>query len=326
MPFVVAGAGALLGGIAGGSSKTQTQNTVSGVNLTPDSALQKQSTQTLSDQLAALTNLTNAGPGQQAVTNSLSATNSLAEMLKSFSQSGGVPTAGNVASANQYANSIFAPQFQQQNQQNAQLEASLGRSTNDPILQAKLATQQANTQGSFAAQYAQQIPINQLNFAQQLAGVQGNLASQAFSNRQALAQMGSGILQNQQNYQLATSQHYGNETQTSGGGIAGAIGGALGGAGAFLGVGQQLGLGGSSAGGGASALGQSPQLGSQFSAQPSYSLGAFGSPAPSNFASYGSSSGGTFGGFGAGGGSGTPSYLSNTPPFLQNNSIYGNRP
>jgi hypothetical protein len=117
----------------------------------------------------------------------------------------------------------------------------MGRSLNDPILAAKLAQEQTRqgamleaNQGSFAQQFALAQPDRRLGYANQRANILGGLATQAMSNRQALAAMGEGILQREREFRLATANRSGTNTNTSGGGVAGGIGGAL--AGGALGM------------------------------------------------------------------------------------------
>lgn len=259
---LIAGGIAAAGGIAGaaGSKSSSTNQSSSGINLSQASDLQNllsgNGSGSLEDSYNQLEGMVNAGPGQQSVTNSVGATNDYANMLQQYQQNGGAPSQADINQGNQLAQNVFAPQQTQlqqsflQQQIDANRQASmLGRSTNDPVLRAKLAqseTQQQSLlnsqQGSYAAQFAQQQPMQKLGFAQQRAGVLGGLATQAMQNRQALASLGSGLLNQQQNYQLATSGHWSNGTQqgSSGGGVGGAISGAIGGLGAGLSAGSNL--------------------------------------------------------------------------------------
>lgn len=115
--------------------------------------------------------------------------------------------------------------------------ASLGRSTNDPILQAQLRQQQAGMQSELLGQeqamtqeIASSLPLQRLGFQQQRTSLLSGLGSQAMSNRISLLGAGTNI-QNLQNQirlgQTSTTLH-------SGGGMQGALTGALGGAGAGL--------------------------------------------------------------------------------------------
>jgi hypothetical protein len=153
-----------------------------------------------------------------------------------------MPGQQDMATANQFATQMFAPQqmalqqsFVDQGIQNNQLAARLGRPGNDPILAAKLADSQTRQmgmlnaqQGQWAQQYAMDLPMQRLGFQQQMAQVQGGLASQALANRQALLSVGQNIQGAERNFRMGTATHFGNSS--SGGGLKGAITGGIAGA------------------------------------------------------------------------------------------------
>lgn len=191
-------------------------------------------------------NYINAGPGQSDVTAGYEAQKGLASMYGDYAQSGGLPSQGDINTSNQFASQLFAPQqtalnqsFTDQNIEANRRAALMGRSLNDPILAAKLATEQTrqsqflNSQmGSAASQMALALPGQRLGFEQQKAGILSGLATQAMSNRQQLMAMGEGLMNNERNWRISTAQR--NNTSESGGGFGGFLTGALGGAGAGM--------------------------------------------------------------------------------------------
>lgn len=253
----VVGASAVAGAVAGAAGNNSSNS--AGINLTPQSAIGAQGQAMWSSAGTDLTNMVNAGPGQQSVTDSLNANQSLAAALQAYAAQGG-PNSAQIGQANTFANQMFQPQsvalqqsFLQQNQQAANQAALMGRSPSDPVLAAKLATSQTQQQqmlnaqqGAFAANYAQQIPGQQINALNQRANVLGGLATQAMANRQALASMGSQMMTNDQNWRIQTGTRWGQ--QQSGGGVAGGIEGGLAGAGsgmkAYSGMSSMGGFGG----------------------------------------------------------------------------------
>lgn len=252
MPF---GGALLIGGTAGlgaiaGSQKDKSDQTY-GVNLGPESDLQKLSESGVSSDYTRLRQITDSMDSN--INAGLDAQKDYAAMLGDFSKGGFLPGTQDFSNANTFAQQAFAPQqvalqqaFQDQTINANRQAALMGRQGNDPILQAKLALEQTRQQamlnaqqGSFATQYAQQMPAMRLGYAGQRADVLGGLASQALANRQALASMGSSILGNERNWQYQTAQHYGH--QESGGGLKGAIEGGL--AGASMGMNMVRGMG-----------------------------------------------------------------------------------
>lgn len=203
-----------------------------------------------------LQGLTKMGPDGSDVAAATGASRDLGSMLQQYSQSGGMPGQQDIQTANQFAGDIFAPQrtqlqqsFTQQTTDANRQSAMMGRSVDDPILQAKLRTGMMNQeamlnsqQGAFGAQTAMAMPQQRLQYAGMRADVMGNLATQAFQNRAALLQTGAGIAGAERQFRLATATRQ-NE---SGGGLGGAIEGFMGGLGA---AGKMFGAGGAFAGG-----------------------------------------------------------------------------
>jgi hypothetical protein len=260
----VAGGAAALGGISGAIGSKTEQTQTSRVDAGSATDLENQGSGMLSGGASQLQGMVNAGPGQSDVTNSLGASHDLASMLQQYSQSGGLPTGQDISNSNDIASKLFATQrtqmsqnFMDQTNQANQQAALMGRSINDPILRNKLAQEQTRQQsvldaqqGGFATQFALNQPMQRLGFASQRADVLGGLASQAMANRQALAGMGSSIMNQERSMRLATATRTGTQTQSSGGGVSGAINGAMGGLGTGLSAAGMFGAGGAFGGGG----------------------------------------------------------------------------
>jgi hypothetical protein len=252
--------GAVVAGAVAGSMKDKSTQ-ASGMNLGGASGLEQQGTKVESDSLSQLTDMVNSGPGEADTTNAYNDSKSLANMLDQYSKQGGAnPNAQDISTSNSLAQQLFQGQrtalSQNMNDQNmyANREAALtGRSVNDPILRNKLAVEQMRqssmldaNQGAFAAQYAQNQPMQRLGFAQQQNGILNGLATQAMSNRQALMGIGEGVVNNERNFRIATADKWG--TQESGGGLKGALNGGIAGLGAGMGLAGSMGAG---SGGGA---------------------------------------------------------------------------
>lgn len=245
MPPAAAIGGALVGGVAGAFGKNSSQSTVSSVDAGPATAFENLGQQGWQNAFQQLGGMVNAGPGRQDVTNVYQAQKDLASTYQQYANGGFLPNAQDNATANNFAAAQFAPQqaqlnqtFLDQTQQANRAAAAMGASANDPILAAKLRTAQSQQQtllnaqqGAFGSQMAMQMPGQRLGYQQAYAGALSGLATQAMANRQALAAMGEGIMQNQQNYRLQTATRTSNHNTSSGGGIGGAITGAIGGAG-----------------------------------------------------------------------------------------------
>ena len=261
MAVLAAGIGGLLGLLGGAAGSRTDQTQKSEVKVGAESELERLLRGQQQGQVSDLQNLVNLGPGAQDVTSSLGASRGLASALQQAASTSGLPTANDIQQAQGFASQMFAPQQEQLNQlfgdrsiEVARLSAQLGRPVNDPILQAKLAQGNAREQsllgaqqGAFAAQQAQQMPFQRLQLQSQLADVQGGLASQAFSNRQAILNMGNTLAQQERQFRLDTATRTGTQSQTSGGGLGGAIGGLFAGVGGGLSAASKLGsLGGAS--------------------------------------------------------------------------------
>lgn len=252
----IAGLGALAG--AQGKNSTQTES----VDAGNPSFNENLGSQGMMSAYSQLQGMMGAGPGQQDVAASTDASRGFAQMLQQYAQNGAGPSQGDINQGNTLAASVFAPQqtalqqsFVDQGVQADRQSALMGRSINDPILQAKLRTEQmrqsamlGSQQGSFATQYAMQQPMQRLGFAQQNAQVLGGLATQAMANRQSLAAMGAGIMGNERQYRLQTASR--TQSQQSGGGLAGAISGGLGGLASGMNLMNGMGAGGLFGGGG----------------------------------------------------------------------------
>lgn len=250
--------GALLGGVAGAAGSSSSQTTTRA--LGPASQLETQSGEISLEQLQQLQGLVGQGPGGAEVTAGLQSQQSLADRLRTLSEQGAFPEQQDILRSQDIAGQLFQARqvglqqsFQQQQQRTAQLAAQLGRSVDDPILQARLAQQQTQAQERLGAeqnvlgtQLALQQPFQRLDFARQETGIRAGLASQALQNRQSLASLGAQIRGQEQQFRLQSAPV--TTTQQSGGGLLGALTGALGGATAGLGLARGLGTGGPSGG------------------------------------------------------------------------------
>lgn len=241
---IVMGGAALAGGIAGAKGQKKTSTQTSGMNLAPESALEALGGQVSQEQLQGLRQLLGAGPGEQDVAAGTSAGRDLASMLQQYAQGGFMPGESDIQAAQKFAGGAFAgqqaalsQQFQDQQTEARRMAAQLNRPINDPILQAKLAQSQMRQQQllegektSLATQFAQQLPGQRLGFAQQRAELLGGLASQALANRSNLLSLGSQLQAQGQNFRMNTAERYGTSTSKEGGGLMGALSGAIGGA------------------------------------------------------------------------------------------------
>jgi len=257
---LLAGGGALLGGIAGsfGTPESRTE-TESGIRLRPISDFERFLGGDIEERFRGLGRLVEGGPGQEDIQRSLQLQRGLGERLGEFAQGGFLPGEREFGIARGFAEQAFAPEqvalgqrFEEQETRVGRLAALRGRPVDDPILQAKLAQEQTRQQavlgarqGSFATQFAQQIPLQELGFQQQQAGLAQGLATQALQNRQTILNLGRGIQQGQQQFRLATGTRFGtSRTPAQPGGFASIISGALGGAGLGAGVAGLFGGGG----------------------------------------------------------------------------------
>lgn len=244
-------AGGLLGAIAGGQGSNSSSSSEGGIRVAPETALEQYANPMLQRQLQEQENFANLGPGAQDITAGVGAQRSLADMLQQYSTGGFMPSQQDYASAGQFADATLGASFRQQETQAARLSAQLGRPVNDPILQAKLRQSLGEQRGSMVAQEARNMPMQRLQFASGLADVRSGLATQAMSNRQALMSLGSQLRGQDREWRLQTGTRWGTQSQSGGGGLAGAISGGL----AGVGMGAKIGglmsaFGGSGAAGG----------------------------------------------------------------------------
>lgn len=223
-PLMAAGVGlGALGGLIGGLSDDVTKSTVT---LDPAQQFEKDVYGFQNFDFNQLRNLIGAGPGQQDIASALAFNRQVGEQ-------GLLPSAGDIARANQYTGDIFAAErealgqsFYDQTQESMRQRALMGRSGADPILQAKLAQEQTRQERMLGSQergFAAQ-------FAQGLAGQRGDmlnqLAQQAQANRLALLQTGSSLLGAERDFRLQTAERTNVNPGSFGKGLAGAIGGA----------------------------------------------------------------------------------------------------
>jgi hypothetical protein len=184
-------------------------------------------TKAIGDNFSALQQYTNLGPGASDVSAGLDSQRALASLLQQMQATGGMPTQANLDQANAFTNNIFAPQqtalqqaFQDQSVQASRQAGLMNRSANDPILRAKLAQEQTRQQQTlnsdktaYSAQYAQQLPQQQLNLAGQLAQVRSGLATQAMQNRNAMLALGSSVQNDERNYRFNIANRSSSTTQ-----------------------------------------------------------------------------------------------------------------
>ena len=279
LPLLLPIAGAVLGGIAGAAGSKQS------ISLPGNTALGRQAYGAARSGLSGLQGLIGQGPGARDVRSATGASRDLAAMLQQLSQTGGIPGMEDLATSQQFAGDVFRPQqvalqqsFKDQLTSANRQAAISGRDLNDPILRAQLAQQQTQQQallgaeqGSFAAQFAQNLPLQRLGFAGQRADVLGQLSGQAMQNQMSLAGLGSNLLGQERNFRLAQA------TKTTGGGLGGAISGALGGLGAGASLAGGLGglssLFGGAASGGAAAAGAAGGAGANIASSAGFSGG-----------------------------------------------------
>lgn len=267
----IAVGGAIIGGVAGSQKDRSSGSNSSGIDLAPESDLEKQGGRLTSEGLSSLEGMVNAGPGQKDVAAAYSQQGALAELLNDFAKSGGAAGQQDILQAQESAKLQFAPQqlainqaFEQEQIRAKQLAAQLGRPVNDPYIQTQLGKERMNMQAMLGAQQGAYVnqesrgnAMSRLGFTSQLTDVRSNLASQAMANRQALLSLGQGVQQSERNFRLATGTRWGKQEQESGGGTKGMLEGGLMGAGTGMGFSNMLGFGGGAGGGGST---QSVQL------------------------------------------------------------------
>lgn len=233
---------AAAGAIAG--SMKDKSGTTSGLDAGQATGAERTGQYGMLDAYTQLQGMVKAGPGEADVKAGYGAQTDLAAMLDQYAKGGYNPSEGDISTANGQASALFGGQRVAMQQAFADQQTDFdrraglsGRNINDPIFMNKLAQEQTRqralleaNQGSLAMQLAMQAPQQRLGYATQRTNLLGGLATQAMQNRQLIASMGEGIMNNERNFRLATAQRYG--TQESGGGLKGAISGFIGGAGA----------------------------------------------------------------------------------------------
>lgn len=230
------GLAALSGGL--GTSGSQSRQ------LAAPSASELAGEATVTRFLPQMGNLVEAGPGMTEVQANMGTQRDFASMLQNFSQGGFLPGQSEFATANQFAQSAFAPQqtainqqFQDEQLKANQLAARMGRPVNDPLIQAKLSQERQRaqerlgaSQSAYVSEFAQSLPTRRLGYMGQLADLRSGLATQALANRQALVGLGSQIENAGRSFRAQTM----GTSETVGGGLGGAINGLLGGIGSTM--------------------------------------------------------------------------------------------
>lgn len=223
------------------SSGTETNYT----NLGAFSDVGKTSQNQMQEQLALLLGVANQAPGQtpdQMNQSDIQAGQSAQRNFASFlGQQSFIPGQQQMQAGRRFANDAFAPQEQALQQQYQQQVASankqatrLGRSANDPFLQAQLRRQVMSDQGSlqaqktqFSSQFAQDLLGKQIgaqgqqaDILSQLGGQQAATNQQTFANRQTgqqnqLANLVNSYNMAQQQYQFERNFQLGTATKSS---------------------------------------------------------------------------------------------------------------
>lgn len=253
--------GAILGGLVGSQGQKQSSSSSSSVSMAPASQTEKNATQSIDDIFKQLQGFTSAMPGEQDIQNGTNSQRDLASMLKEFAAGNYGPTAQDQETARMQTQpqqvalqqSLRDAEIQQQRQ-----AGLMGRGGNDFTFRNKLnlgAQDAYQMLGAQQSSIASQQPFQRLGFQQQLASVQGGLATQALQNRTALLSMGQQIQAAERNFRLGAATRNTTGDQTSGGGTAGMITGAIGGAGSAFGLANMFGGAGGASSGGAQMFG-----------------------------------------------------------------------
>ena len=244
-------AGGILGAIGGGQPDEKKEVETSRLILDPSSGLERGAQNLIGTQIDQLDRLVRQqGPGASDVGAAVAAQRQLADQFRLASEGGGLPSSADITQTAGIARQIFEPEqvalrqrFRGAEEAAGREAARLGRSTTDPILQAKLRRGQleeeerlAAAQRSFGTQLALQQPERRLGFAQQRAGILGGLATQALQNRQALFALGQQASGAERAFRLNTATREVTRTKSSGGGLGGGISGFLAGAGKIIGL------------------------------------------------------------------------------------------
>ena len=252
---IMGGVGALGSGIAGALGGDDAL--VSSVDAGLATDLERMALAAQQRRFGELGSLVDRGPGGEDITAALGAQRGFAAQLQAASGTGGLPQAQDIQAAQQLSSQLFAPQqtilnqlFADQSRDAQRQAAIMGRSGDDPVLRARLASQQAQQQQLLGAQQTAQsaqiaaaLPGQRLSLAGQRAQVLGGLATQALQNRQALTALGGQLAGQEREFRLATATRRQQQERSVGSRIAGGLSGAFGGLSAGLGVGQSFGLG-----------------------------------------------------------------------------------
>lgn len=246
---IAAGVGAAASagkGIAGAIKGSKKKDSKS-LNLAPSSQLEKVAGQMSREELEQIRSLVGQGPGAQDIQAGLGAQRDFASSLSQFARTGSLG-ADFEQGARRSAANLLAPERQQlaasfdvQRQRTAQLAAQLGRSQDDPILQAKLAQGQIQQEAALGARetaLAQQFQGQQLAALGQSAELQAALGQQALQNRLTLFGAGQQALGAERDFRLRSAGS--TTTSGSGGGFLDAVGGGFAGAAAGLGTGLNI--------------------------------------------------------------------------------------
>lgn len=231
------GLGSLIGAVGGAVSGLSGKTTSKRLRVGDADIFERRLREAQSGFFDQLRSLTEAGAGRADVASATEAQRDVASRLQTMAQSGGLPTDDDVKKATEFAHTAFAAQrtrlsqaFDDQRVAAARAAAQLGRETNDPILQAKLAQEQTRQQdvlsarqGAAAQEFALALPGQRLGFAAQRADVLGGLANQAFANRQNLLSIGNQLAQQERKFRIQT----GTKEKTQEGSLAQGIMGGL---------------------------------------------------------------------------------------------------
>lgn len=233
--------GAILGGLAGAQGQSQTSRRSIGgqTQLGRDIDQMFGSNLETLGQFADVYGMEDVQAGRQGQLD-------LAAMLQQLSETGGLPSEQDIQTARGQSQNLLAGQrasmqnaFARQTAQANQQAVSMGRSTNDPILQAQMRRQQieqerelAGQESALTQQISSSLPLQRLGFQQQRAGVLQGMGAQATTLRSNLMGLGTNV-QNLQN-QIRLGQ--GSTTMSTPGGLQGALTGAVGGLGSAVGI------------------------------------------------------------------------------------------
>lgn len=208
------------------STNRTSQESLSGLVLGEQSALERQAAGNVATAYGDLNSLYSGGPGAADVTRGTGAMRDLASMLEEYQRTGGLPTEADITTAGSVADRIFSArqtqleqEFKKQGIDAGRNAAILGRPVDDPILQAKLRQgfmdQKASLDAektAYATDFAFQQPQKRLDYATQRGNVLNNLATQAFQNRAALLAAGTDVVAAERNFRVQTAQQRSNVT------------------------------------------------------------------------------------------------------------------